>query len=77
MPPSGVFSAELGIFEQYRKEWFRSHPGEFVVIQDEVILDGFFGTYAEAFHAGLRRFGVSRRFLVKQVWITEPVYVVS
>ena len=70
------FSEELRVFEQHRREWALSHPGEFVVIQDVVIAEGFFGTYAEALKAGLQRFGANRHFLVKQVWITEPVYLV-
>ncbi len=70
------FSTELEVFEQHRQEWSESHPGEFVVIQDGVIAEGFFGTYPEAFKAGLQKFGASRHFLVKQVWITEPVYLV-
>jgi len=70
------FSIELDVFQQHREEWFRSHPGEFVAIQDDVIAEGFFGTYAEALKAGLQRFGANRHFLVKQVWITEPVYLV-
>lgn len=77
MESSIPFSVELKVFEQHRQEWSRSHPGEYVAIQDETIVDGFFTTYAEAFKAGLRKFGVRREFLVKQVWITEPVYVVS
>lgn len=68
---------ERQIFEHHRKEWSQSHPGEYVVIQDDVVLDGFFRTYAEALKAGLGRFGASRSFLVKQVWMTEPVYFVS
>jgi len=76
MVPSGQFSEELKVFEKHRQEWSRSHPGEFVVIQDRVIAEGFFGTYAEALKAGLQKFGVNRHFLVKQVWITEPVYLV-
>lgn len=71
------FSEELKVFQQHREEWLRSNPGKFVVIQDSVVADGFFGSYAEAVRAGLQKFGVSRSFLVKQVWITEPVYVVS
>jgi len=71
------FSTELEVFQKYREEWSRAHPGEFVVIQDGVIAEGFFGTYDEAFKAGLQRFGVSRSFLVKQVWMTEPVYCIS
>jgi hypothetical protein len=72
-----TFEAELTVFEEHRQEWSHSHPGEYVVIQDEVIAEGFFGTYAEAFKAGLQKFGVRRGFLVKQVWVTEPVYIVS
>ena len=72
-----TFSQELKLFERYREEWSRSHPGEFVVIQGGVIAEGFFENYSDAFKAGLRKFGVSRVFLVKQVWLTEPVYSVS
>ena len=77
METTGPFSAELNVFEHHRKEWSRSHPGEYVAIQDDVIAEGFFSTYAEALKAGLRRFGVRRGFLVKQVWMTEPVYFVE
>ncbi len=70
------FSAELKVFEQHRREWALSHPGEFVVIQDGVIAEGFFGNYADALKAGLQKFGANRYFLVKQVWVTEPVYLV-
>ncbi len=65
------------MFEQHREEWSRSHPGEYVAIQDDDIAEGFFSTYAEALKAGLQKFGVRRAFLVKQVWMTEPVYFVS
>ena len=77
MTRTGPFSTELNVFERHREEWSRSHPGEFVAIQDDVIVEGFFSTYAEAFKAGLRKFGVRREFLIKQVWMTEPVYFVS
>jgi hypothetical protein len=76
MAPTGPFSTENKVFEQHREEWLRSHPGEYVAIKDGVVAEGFFGTYAEAFKAGLRRFGVSRYFLVKQILTTEPVYFV-
>lgn len=74
---TGQFSTELKVFEKHREEWLRSHPGKYVAIQDDVIAEGFFSTYAEAFKAGLKKFGVRRSFLVKQVWMTEPVYLVS
>jgi hypothetical protein len=77
MSHTDPFSAELKLFEQHRKQWSRSHPGEYVAIQDDVIVEGFFATYAEAFKAGLQKFGVARSFLVKQVWVAEPVYFVS
>jgi hypothetical protein len=77
MALTAEFETELKVFEQYRKEWSGTHPGEYVVIQDGVVFEGFFQEYADAFKAGLRRFGVRRPFLVKQVWITEPVYFVA
>ena len=77
MATTGPFAAELKVFEQHRKEWAQSHPGEYVAIQNDVIVEGFFSTYAEAFKAGLQKFGGRRNFLVKQVWMTEPVYFVS
>jgi hypothetical protein len=76
METATPFETELRVFEQHRGEWSRSHRGEFVVIQGDEIADGFFGTYAEALKAGLKRFGARREFLVKQVWVTEPVYLV-
>lgn len=77
MSLAAVLRKERDVFEQHRKEWSRAHPGEFVAIQDDAILEGFFSTYAEAFKAGVQKFGVRRSFLVKQVWVTEPVYLVS
>lgn len=77
MAATSLFSAELRVFEQHRDQWSHSHPGKYVAIQDDVIAEGFFSSYEEAFKAGLRKFGVIRGFLVKQVWVTEPVYFVS
>jgi hypothetical protein len=68
---------ELEIFEQHRDEWSKTQPGKYVAIQDDTVVEGFFSTYAEALKAGLRKFGVRRCFLVKQVWDAEPVYFVS
>jgi len=77
MATTGSFSVELRVFEQHREDWSHSYPGKYVAIQDGIILDGFFDSYADAFRAGLEKFGVRREFLVKQVWSTEPVYFVS
>jgi hypothetical protein len=76
MAVTGPFATELEVFEQHRKEWSLSHPGKFVAIQGDAI-EGFFGSYTEALKAGLKRFDVARDFLVKQVWTTEQVYLVS
>jgi hypothetical protein len=77
MVPTDQFEVELQVFNKHRREWSRSHPGAFVVIQDEIVAEGFFETYGEALKAGLTKFGVNRSFLVKQVWVTEPVYCIS
>jgi hypothetical protein len=74
---NGSFSEELRVFQEHRDEWLRSNPGKFVAIQDSTVAEGFFSTYAEAVRAGLQRFDIRRGFLVKQVWMTEPVYIVS
>jgi hypothetical protein len=76
MGTNGLFSTELKVFEQHRKEWSQSYAGKYVVIQDDIIVEGFFNTYAEALKAGLKKFGVCRNFLVKQVWTSDPVYFV-
>lgn len=77
MSSAGLFSKELTVFDAHSQEWSRSHLGAYVAIQDGIVAEGFFGSYAEAFKAGLQKFGVRRVFLVKQVWVTEPVYFVS
>lgn len=76
MVPTSEFSKELEVFEKHRQEWSRTYPGHYVAIQGDTIADGFFDTYADALRAGLKKFGIDRHFLVKQVWITEPVYLV-
>ena len=77
MSPTDPLSAELTIFDQRRAEWVKSHPGEYVVIQDNTVLPEFFGSYADALKAGLKKFGASRSFLVMQIWKTGPVHLVS
>ena len=77
MVPTAEFETELKVFEKNRRLWSNTHPGDYVVIQDNVVLEGFFKEYADAFKAGLMRFGVRQPFLVKQIWFTEPVYFVA
>jgi hypothetical protein len=68
-------AAELELFERNKREWLRSHPGEFVVIIGSRIA-GFYAEYEAAFKAGLEVAGLGHSFLVKQVWAEEPVYLI-
>jgi hypothetical protein len=77
MSSTNQFSVELEVFERHRREWSRSHPGTFVAIQDENVVEGFFANYGDALRAGLKQFGSRKEFLIKQVWMTEPVYLIS
>lgn len=77
MAVASQLETELRVFEEHRKEWSREHLGQFVVIREEKILDGFFDDYGVAFNAGLHAFGISQNFLVKQIWVEEPVYFVA
>ncbi len=74
---AAVFSVELALFEEHRQNWLRQHPGAYVAIQDNLIAEGFYDSYADALRAGLAKFGVIRPFLVKQVWKDEPIYFVA
>lgn len=77
MALAAPLETELQVFEEHRQVWSLAHLGEYVVIQDGRVLDQFFDAFEDAFRAGLREFGVSRNFLVKQIWVTEPVYFVA
>ena len=77
MAVAAPLETELQVFEEHRQEWSAAHLGEYVVIQDGRVLEQFFNEYEDAFRAGLREFGVKRNFLVKQIWIVEPVYFVA
>jgi hypothetical protein len=72
---SDLLAKETEVFQSHHQEWLRDHAGEYVTIRDEEVA-GFFDSYGDAFTAGLRRFGSSRSFLIRQVWQTEPVYFV-
>lgn len=75
MAADEALTTELQIFDQHRKEWVKTHPGEFVVIVGTIV-EGFFGDYETAFREGLKKAAKSQNFLVKQVWAEEPVYLI-
>lgn len=68
-------SVELAFYEKHKTGWLASHAGEFVLVcgRQEA---GFFPSYETAFEAGLRVFGLSKEFLIKQVLEHEPVFVI-
>lgn len=66
---------EYQLFEKNRKEWFREHPGQYVVIRSNDVA-GFFDDYSTAFKAALKHFGVSSDFLIQQVCAHEKVFVI-
>ena len=77
MTVASPLETELRVFEAHRWDWSQSHPGKFVVIREDAIVNEFFDEYEDAFRAGIQQFGADRNFLIKQVWKTEPVYFVA
>jgi hypothetical protein len=67
--------ADFQVFERHRKDWVRQHEGEFVLIRAATVA-GFYPDYASALRAGVQTFGVASEFLVKQVCLEEPVFVI-
>jgi hypothetical protein len=77
MTVASPLKIELRVFEDHRWEWAQSHPGKFVVIREDTVVNQFFDDYEDAFRAGIQQFGAERNFLIKQIWKTEPVYFVA
>ncbi len=75
MAADEALATELQFFEEHKRQWLKSNPGDFVTIVGTTVL-GFFKDYESAFRAGLRIVSTSQAFLVKQVWAEEPVYVI-
>jgi hypothetical protein len=75
MAEEKILHRELRVFEQHKREWVRSNPGEFVVISGTKVA-GFYPDYESAFNAGLHAVGLGNSFLVKQVWAEEPAYLI-
>jgi hypothetical protein len=72
---SEPLSRELHVYSENKRAWLLAHANEFVVICEDRI-QGFHPDYESAFNAGLKAFGLGRRFLIKEICETEPVYVV-
>lgn len=67
--------ADFQVFEANRKEWLRLHEGKFVLIHRGSVA-GFFDGYSDALQAGVKLFGVKSEFLIQQIYVEEPVFVI-
>lgn len=70
-----ALAEELSIYEKHKTEWLTSYAGQFALIGAGETA-GFFPSYKTAFEEGLKRFGLGREFLIKQVVEHEPVFVI-
>ncbi len=75
MPTNDPLDRELSLYEARKLEWSRNYLNQFVVIAGDRV-EGFHPDYESAFKAGIQAFGLQQQFLIKQICVTEPVYVV-
>ena len=75
MPTDDPLRRELNLYDARKQEWFGIHLNQFVVIAGDQV-EGFHPDYESAFRAGIQAFGLQQQFLIKQVCVTEPVYLV-
>jgi hypothetical protein len=68
-------AAELEVYALHKGAWLRGHPGQYVAIKGDKVLD-FYPTFEAAYSAGAGAWGVDTDFLVKQVIEHEPVFFV-
>jgi hypothetical protein len=54
-------------------EQLTAQQGRFVLIHDSQVIDTF-KTYEGAIKEGYTKFGLNQPFLVKQIFVLEPVY---
>ncbi|HTR66491.1 MAG TPA: hypothetical protein VMH85_12005 [Terriglobales bacterium] len=66
---------EIELYTLHRADWFREHPGQYVVIKDGTVLD-FYPNFEAAYRAGATAWGLNTDFLVKQILEHEPVFFV-
>lgn len=66
---------DFEFFEKHRKQWFQEHGPKYVVIHQGEVL-GFFDDYSAALRSGVTKYGVNSEFLIQQVCIEEPVFVI-
>jgi hypothetical protein len=65
MSEQNPLQTELEYFQKHKQEYLKLYKGQFVLIKGKE-LSGAFTTEAEAYQAGLEKFG-NEPFLIKQV----------
>ena len=65
---------ELAFYEQHKSEWLPRYENQFVVVAGDRIA-GFYKNYESAWDAGTKEFGPDANFLIKQICLHEPVYL--
>jgi hypothetical protein len=76
MTDANSLQEEIGVFENHKANWLRSNLGDFVVVFGTTVV-GFYSDYESAFKAGLKTAGLGNEFLVKQISVEDPVYILS
>jgi hypothetical protein len=67
--PGRPLETELAYFNRRKDELVRDHAGQYVLIKGEELV-GAFPTEAQAYEAGLERFG-NQPFLIKRAAVEE------
>lgn len=67
--------SDFQVFESHRKEWLEHSEGKYVVIHQGNVA-GFYDDYAAGLRAGVEQFGPNAKFLVQQICVEEPVFVI-
>jgi hypothetical protein len=76
MTDENTLREEINVFEKHKENWLRSNLGDFVVVFGANVV-GFYSDYESAFKAGLGVAGLGNNFLVKQISVEDPVYILS
>ncbi len=68
-------AGELEVYALHKSAWLKGHPGQYVVIKGDAVLN-FYPTFEAAYQAGAGAWGLNTDFLVKQIVEHEPVFFV-
>ena len=60
-----ILKDELAFFEENRREWLKTHAGQFALIKGRRLI-GIFPSQTEAYAEGFRRF-IKEPFLVREI----------